>query len=78
MGLDSVLKQQIREHAPELKQKLVHEFDALTHEDMKLTGDDPDEIVDKIQQKTGQPREQVEHRVQQVAKETTAAGGAKL
>ena len=29
-------------------------------------GDDPDKIVDKIQQKTGQPRDQVEERVRQV------------
>jgi hypothetical protein len=30
-------------------------------------GDDPDEIVDKVSKKTGQPREQVEQRVKQVA-----------
>ncbi len=74
MGLDDVLKQQIRERAPELKQRLVQEFDELTHDDMKETGDDPDEIVDKISQKTGQPREQVEQRVNQVARQTTPAG----
>ena len=74
MGLDDVLKQQIRERAPELKQRLVQEFDELTHGDMDETGDDPDEIVDKISQKTGQPREQVEQRVHRVARETTPAG----
>lgn len=74
MGLDDVLKQQIREHAPELKQRLVQEFDELTHDDMQQTGDDPDEIVDKISQKTGKPREQVEQRVHQVARQTTPAG----
>jgi len=31
---------------------------------MDATGDDPDEIVDRVQQKTGQPRDQVEQRVQ--------------
>jgi phage regulator Rha-like protein len=67
MGLDDLLKQQIRERAPELKKRLVQEFDELTHQDMDETGDDPDAIVDKIQQKTGQPREQVEQRVGQVA-----------
>ena len=65
MGLDDMLKGQIRERAPELKQKLVDEFDELTHEDMDEAGDDPDKIVDKVQQKTGQPREQVEQRVHQ-------------
>jgi hypothetical protein len=29
-------------------------------------GDDPDEIVDRVQQKTGPPRDQVEQRVQRV------------
>ena len=65
MGLDDMLKGQIRERAPELKQKLVAEFDELTHEDMDEAGDDPDKIIDKVQQKTGQPREQVEQRVHQ-------------
>ena len=66
MGIDDVLKQQIREPAPELKQRLVQEFEGLTHEDLRETSDDPDEMVDKIHQ-TGQPREQVEDRVKQVA-----------
>jgi hypothetical protein len=55
MGIDDMLKQQIRDRAPELKQKLVAEF-----------SDDPDDIVDRVQKKTGQPREQVEQRVNQV------------
>jgi phage regulator Rha-like protein len=66
MGLDDMLKQQVRERAPELKEKLVQEFDELTHKDMDEASDDPDEIVDRVQQKTGQPREQVEQRVQEV------------
>ena len=66
MGLDDMLKQQIRDHAPDLKEKLVAEFNELTDDDMKQTGDDPDEIVDRVQQKTGQPREQVEQRVRDV------------
>jgi ElaB/YqjD/DUF883 family membrane-anchored ribosome-binding protein len=66
MGLDDMLKQQIRDRAPELKQELVNEFDEVTQKDMDETGDDPDEIVDRVQQKTGQPREQVEERVQKV------------
>jgi ElaB/YqjD/DUF883 family membrane-anchored ribosome-binding protein len=65
MGLDDMLKEQIRERAPELKQKLVAEFDEVTQKDMDEAGDDPDKIVDKVQQKTGQPREQVEQRVHQ-------------
>jgi hypothetical protein len=66
MGLDDTLKQQIRERAPELKQRLVQEFGEVSHEDLQGTSDDPDEIVARVQQKTGQPREQVEQRVRQV------------
>jgi uncharacterized protein YjbJ (UPF0337 family) len=38
----------------------------VTGRDLDEAGDDPDQIVNTIQQKTGQPREQVEQRVQQV------------
>jgi hypothetical protein len=66
MGLDDMLKQQIRDRAPELKEKLVNEFSEVTQKDMDEASDDPDEIVDRVQRKTGQPREQVEQRVQKV------------
>jgi predicted house-cleaning noncanonical NTP pyrophosphatase (MazG superfamily) len=66
MGLDDMLKQQIRDRAPELKEKLVNEFSEVTQQDMDEASDDPDEIVDRVQKKTGQPREQVEQRVQKV------------
>jgi hypothetical protein len=66
MGLDDMLKDQIRERAPELKQRLVSEFSEVSQQDMDETSDDPDEIVDRVSAKTGQPREQVEQRVQQV------------
>jgi phage regulator Rha-like protein len=69
MGFDDMLKDQIRKHAPELKKRLVEEFDELTHEDMADASDDPDEIVDRVQKKTGQPREQVEQRVHKVMQE---------
>jgi hypothetical protein len=66
MGLDDMLKQQIRDRAPELKEKFVNEFSEVTHKDMDEASDDPDDIVDRVQKKTGQPREQVEQRVQKV------------
>ena len=66
MGLDDMLKQQIRDRAPELKEKLVNEFSEVTQKDMDEASDDPDEIVERVQRKTGQPREQVEQRVQKV------------
>jgi hypothetical protein len=66
MGIDDMLEQQIRDRAPELKQKLVAEFSEVTQKDMDEASDDPDDIVDRVQKKTGQPREQVEQRVNQV------------
>jgi hypothetical protein len=66
MGIDDMLKQQIRDRAPELKQKLVAEFSEVTQKDMDEASDNPDDIVDRVQKKTGQPREQVEQRVNQV------------
>jgi hypothetical protein len=62
MGLDDMLKDQIRSRMPELKEKLVSEFDELTHDDLE-GANDPDEVVDRVSKKTGQPREQVEQRV---------------
>jgi hypothetical protein len=48
------------------KRRLVDEFNELTHKDMDEASDDPDEIVDRIQKKTGQPRDLVERRVTEV------------
>jgi len=66
MGLDDMLKQQISSHMPELKDKLVNEFGELTHDDLK-GANDPDEVVDRVAKKTGQPRDQVEQRVKAYA-----------
>lgn len=62
MGLDDMLKQQISSRMPELKDKLVNEFGEVSHEDLE-GANDPDEVVDRVAKKTGQPREQVEQRV---------------
>jgi uncharacterized protein YjbJ (UPF0337 family) len=66
MGLGDMLKQQLGERIQDLKPRLEQEFAQLTQRDLDEAGDDPDQIVDKIQEKTGQPRDQVEQRVQQV------------
>jgi hypothetical protein len=39
---------------------------SLTTRLSRCEGDDPDEIVDRVQKKTGQPRDQVEERVRKV------------
>ena len=50
----------------DLKPRLEQEFAELTQRDLDEARDDPDQIISKIQQKTGQPREHVEERVRQV------------
>jgi hypothetical protein len=67
IGLVDLVKEQIRARAPELQKPLVNEFEELTDRNIDDASDDPDEIVDRIQKKTGQPREQVEERVKQAA-----------
>jgi uncharacterized protein YjbJ (UPF0337 family) len=57
-----------RDRTQDIRPRLEQEFAELTGHDLDEAGDDPDQIVSKIQQKTGQPREQVEQRVQQVMK----------
>jgi hypothetical protein len=69
MGIDDMVKKEISEITPDIKNRLVNAFDALTHEDLKDAGNDPNEVVDRIQQKTGQPREEVEKQVKQVAQQ---------
>ena len=66
MGFDDMIKNQLRDRVQDVKPRLEQEFAELTHRDLDEAGDDPDEIINKIQQKTGQPREQVEERVKQV------------
>jgi hypothetical protein len=69
MGIDDMVKKEISEITPDIKNRLVNAFDALTHEDLKDASTDPNEVVDRIQQKTGQPREEVEKQVKQVAQQ---------
>ena len=66
MGFDDTLKNQLRDRIQDIKPRLEQEFAEVTGRDLDEAGDDPDQIVNKIQQKTGQPREQVEQRVQKV------------
>lgn len=66
MGLDDI-KTDLMGRAKEMKARIVQEFDEVTDRDMEETGDDPDKIVDKVQEKTGKPRSEVEERLRQVA-----------
>lgn len=66
MGLDDI-KTDLMGRAKEMKARIVQEFDEVTDRDMEEAGDDPDKIVDKVQEKTGKPRSEVEERLRQVA-----------
>ena len=68
MGLDDTLRREITTRARDLKTRLVHEYNELTDRDMDEVDDDADAIVDKVQQKTGQPRAQVEQRVRELVR----------
>jgi uncharacterized protein YjbJ (UPF0337 family) len=61
-----MIKQQMRDRGQDLKPRLVQEFNELTDRDVDEAGGDPDSIVAKIQEKTGEPRERIEERVREV------------
>ena len=66
MGLDDI-KSDLMSRAQDIKSRIVQEFDEVSDSDMDEAGDDPDRIVDKVSEKTGTPRSEVEERVRQVA-----------
>ncbi|HEX5583075.1 hypothetical protein [Gaiella sp.] len=66
MGLDDI-KDDLMGRAQDIKSRLVQEFDEVNDSDMDEAGDDPDRIIDKVSEKTGKPREEVEQRVREVA-----------
>lgn len=66
MGLEDI-KTELMGKAREMKSRIVQEFDEVTDRDMEEAGDDPDRIVDKVSEKTGKPRAEVEERMRQVA-----------
>jgi hypothetical protein len=69
VGIDDMVKTEISEITPEIKNRLVSAFDALTHEDLKDAGSDPNELVDRISEKTGQSRDEVDAQVKQIAQQ---------
>jgi hypothetical protein len=66
MGLDDI-KDDLMGRAQDIKSRLVQEFDEVNDSDMDEAGADPDRIIDKVSEKTGKPREEVEQRVREVA-----------
>jgi len=66
MSLDQVTRQQLQQKLTQLKPQLKREFPELSDTDFTQAGSDPDQFIRRIEQKSGQPREQVEQRVTQL------------
>jgi hypothetical protein len=66
MSLDQVTRQQLQQKLTQHKPQLKREFPELTDSDFTQAESDPDKFIRSIEQKSGQPREQVEQRVMQV------------
>jgi hypothetical protein len=69
MSLDQVTKQQLQQKITQLKPQIKREFPELSDTDISQAERDPDQLVRRIEEKSGQPREQVEQRL------TTMVGG---
>lgn len=69
MSLDQVTKQQLQQKITQLKPQIKREFPELSDTDISQAERDPDQLVRRIEEKSGHPREQVEQRL------TTMVGG---
>jgi hypothetical protein len=63
MTLDQVTRQQLQQKMSQLKPELKREFPELSDTDISQAESDPDQFIRRIEQKSGQPREQVEQRL---------------
>lgn len=66
MSLDQVTRQQLQKKLTQFKPQLKREFPELSDTDFSQAESDPDQFIRRIEQKSGQPREQVEQRVTQL------------
>jgi len=66
MSLDQVTRQELQKKLTQLKPQLKREFPELSDTDFTQAENDPDQFIRHIEQKSGQPREQVEQRVTQL------------
>ena len=66
MSLDQVTRQELQKKLTQLKPQLKREFPELSDTDFTQAENDPDQFIRRIEQKSGQPREQVEQRVTQL------------
>ena len=61
--LDQQTKTQMKEKFQQLKPQLKQQFSGLTDKDLQAGESDPDQLVQKISQKTGQPSSEIEQQL---------------
>jgi len=61
--LDQQTKTQLKDKFQQLKPQLKQQFSGLTDEDLQSGQSDPDQLVQTISQKTGQPSTQIEQQL---------------
>jgi uncharacterized protein YjbJ (UPF0337 family) len=66
MSLDQVTKQRLQQKLRDIKPQLKRDYPDLSESDLNQAESDPDRFVSTIEQKTGQPRDQVERRLSEL------------
>lgn len=61
--LDQQTKTQLREKFQQLKPQLQQQFSGLSEQDLQSGQSDPDQLVQTISRKTGQPSTQIEQQL---------------
>ncbi|HEV8054020.1 MAG: hypothetical protein H0X16_09125 [Chloroflexi bacterium] len=61
--LDQQTKTQLQQKFQTIKPQLQQQFSGLTEQDLQSGQSDPDQLVQKISQKTGQPSTQIEQQL---------------
>ncbi len=61
--LDQQTKTQLKDKFQQLKPQLKQQFSGLTDDDLQSGQSDPDQLVQTISQKTGQPSMQIEQQL---------------
>jgi uncharacterized protein YjbJ (UPF0337 family) len=61
--LDQQTKTQLQTKFEQIKPQLKQQFSGITDQDLDQASTDPDMLVETIEQKTGQPRTQIEQRL---------------
>jgi uncharacterized protein YjbJ (UPF0337 family) len=64
--LDQQTKQQIQQNFKQLKPQIKQAFPDVPEQELSQGQSDPDRLVSSIEQSTGQPKDRIEQRLQQL------------